>query len=182
MPQRNKGVAFACLVGLAGLMACAPGAPAPLDPPQWLPPPTVVTRVSRPVVVTPTVLSTREPSPTAQTIDAAVALLQRALQASDPAGLQPLLGDEVLLDNALITRDLAWQWLVDHWGPAGTSRRIVATAYTEHFVLLEVETAGWAPVPPLHAGTIEFHLHRYDAAGRGDPLDGEWRIDAIFYE
>jgi hypothetical protein len=27
-----------------------------------------------------------------------------------------------------------------------------------------------------------FHLHRYDAQGRGDALDGQWRIDAISYQ
>ncbi len=182
MQRRSKWIGVVCTVGMAGLMACAPVTiPAPFSPPRLLPSSTVVTRVSRTRVATPTVLPTLVPSPTSQTIDSAVALLQRALQANDPAGLRTLLGNEILLDDALIARDPAWQWLAARWGLADTSRRVVETHYVEHFDLVEVQTTGWAAVTPLQHGTITFHLHRYNAAGRGDPLTGKWRIDAIFY-
>src|SRR5215212_7764755 len=183
MPRRRTWIGVACLVGMVGLMACAPVArPAPLSPPHWLPSSTLVTRVSQTVLATPTGLPTLEPLPTAQTIDTAVAMLQRALQASDPGGLQSLLGNEILLDGALIDRDAAGQWLAARWGPADTSRSVVGWQYVEHFVLLEVQTTGWVAVAPGQTDTITFHLHRYNAEGRGDPLTGKWRIDAIFYE
>jgi hypothetical protein len=115
-------------------------------------------------------------------MEAAIGTLQRTLKESDPTRLQPLLGNEVLLDDTLVERNVAWQWLAARWGPIGTSRLVIGTDYIEHFILLEVQTTGWAKIAPLQIGNITFHLHRYNTEGRGDPLAGDWRIDAIFYQ
>jgi hypothetical protein len=175
--QRDRLMLVAIALCFFGLGACAPSTvPA-------APVPTIIASTLRPTSAS-TVTS---PSPsTPQPIEDALASVGRALQADDASMLVPLLLDEVLLarepgtaSGELIGRDNAIAWLKARWG---NQREVVSNEYIEHFALLEITTQGWAKVAPLDNGRIIFHLHRYDAQGRGDALDGQWRIDAILYQ
>ena len=94
--------------------------------------------------------------------------------------MQLLLNDQVLLAQGpeaniggLIDRAAAIAWLNDLWG---NHRSIVSYDYVEHFVMLEVDTHGWLIIAPLQTDRLMFHLHRYDANGQGDALNGAWRM------
>ena len=128
---------------------------------------------------------TPAPRSTPETVESAVSRVSRALQAGDATALSAMLTERVLLTQApsaalteFLGRDAAIDWLTTRWGSA---RSVVSSGYIEHFVLLEIETAGWEPIAPVQSGVMIFHLHRYDEAGQADPLGGNWRIDAILY-
>src|SRR5437879_5631924 len=100
MKGQRWGLGWVCIVGIAGLVACAPVSPsAPTSPARSMPPTVTASRPSPTVLPTPTAALTREPYPTPQTIEAAIDTLQRALNERDPTRLQPLLGSEILLDD-----------------------------------------------------------------------------------
>jgi hypothetical protein len=145
--------------------------------------PTISVPTLRP---TPVPTATPLPLSTPQPIEAAVETVTRALQSNDATALAPLFGDQILVAEGpdgniggLVQRDDAIAWLTTRWGQ---QRAVESNEYIEHFVLLEITTQGWAKVAPLDNGRIIFHLHRYDAQGRGDALNGQWRIDAILYQ
>ncbi len=126
------------------------------------------------------------PPGTPQPIDAALDAVTHALAADDAAPLTSLLLDQVLLAlgpdgnvGGLVTRTEASAWLQARWGK---QRSVSAHDYVEHFVMLEITTQGWVNLAPLEQGRINFHLHRYNAQGQGDALNGQWRIDAILYQ
>ncbi len=126
------------------------------------------------------------PSSTPQPTDDALDAITRALSANNESRLTSLLLDQVLLAQApagnvgaLVTRAGASAWLKARWGE---QRSVTAHDYIEHFVMLEITTQGWADLAPLEHGRIIFHLHRYNAQGQGDALNGQWRIDAILYQ
>jgi len=79
----------------------------------------------------------------------------------------------------LLSTDTAWQWLSSRWGNG--NRLINTYDYVEHFVLLEVTISGWTSVNADDAESLVLNLHRYQAQGKSDPLNGAWRIDAILY-
>lgn len=123
---------------------------------------------------------------TPEDLQAAVDQLTRALQAPDAKSMSPLMLDSIWLaagpvgdEGKSVSRSEALAWLGERWGSELT---LVSNDYVEHFVLLEIETAGWAALPPVQNGTVLFHFHRYNAKGEEDPVQGSWRIDAIIYQ
>jgi hypothetical protein len=48
--------------------------------------------------------------------------------------------------------------------------------------MIEVTTSGWSIVAPMLTDRLVFHLHRYNANGQGDALNGVWHVDAILYQ
>ncbi len=126
------------------------------------------------------------PPGTPQPIDAALDAVTHAMAADDATPLTSLLLEQVLLargpagdGGVLVTRAEASTWLQARWGK---QRSIVSHDYVEHFEMLEITSQGWANLAPLEQGRIIFHLHRYNARGQGDTLNGQWRIDAILYQ
>lgn len=117
---------------------------------------------------------------------AAVDQISRALRAGDAQGISTLLTDPVWLTagplgdiGESISRGDAVSWLETRWGK---KRTVVSSDYVEHFVLLEIETTGWPRVDPMQDGSIDLHLHRFNAQGEEEPVQGVWRIDAIIYQ
>ncbi len=161
------------------LTACAPIATPTILVPTIAP-------VAPPIVPTPTSFATAVPRSTPQPIESAIEAVTRALQAKDTSTLQLLLNDQVLLAQGpeanvggLIARTDAMAWLNERWG---NHRAMVSTDYIEHFEMIEVTTSGWSIVAPMLTDRLVFHLHRYEDSGRGDALNGAWRIDAILYQ
>ena len=160
-----------------GLSACAPST-VPATPALTIIMPTL--QPTPAPTVTPPPLSTPQP------VEGVLDTVRRALRVDDTSMLTPLLLDEVLLarepdvvSGELIGRDKAIEWLKARWN---SPHEVVGSEYIEHFVLLGIKTQGWQVVAPAKTGNLLFHLHRYDAQGRGDALDGRWRIDAILYQ
>ena len=156
------------------------------DAPSASVPATLKPIVQQPALRPSSTLFAALPPSTPQPIDAALDAVTRALSANDASKLTSLLLDKVLLaqgpdGNAgeLVTRAAASAWLKARWG---AQRSIASHDYIEHFVMLEITTQGWANLAPLEQGRINFHLHRYNAQGQGDALNGQWRIDAILYQ
>ncbi len=112
--------------------------------------------------------------------------MKHALESKDATALQLLFNDQILLAQGpesniggLIGQAEAIAWLNERWG---SHRSIESNNYVEHFVMLEVDTQGWSIIAPMQIDRLVFHLHRYDANGRGDALNGAWRIDTILYQ
>ncbi|HET7375783.1 MAG TPA: hypothetical protein VFK30_03685, partial [Anaerolineae bacterium] len=76
-------------------------------------------------------------------------------------------------------RETAHKWLNQRWT---AQLSIVSNNYVEHFVMIEIVTQGWSAITPMRTDRLTFHLHRYNAQGLGDSLNGLWRIDAILYQ
>ncbi len=117
------------------------------------------------------------PPSTPQPIEDALNAVNRTLEADDVSKLASLLLEQVLLAQgpdgnagAQITRAEASTWLKARWGK---QRGVTAHDDVEHFVMLEITTQGWANVAPLEQGRIIFHLHRYNAQGQEDALNGQ---------
>ena len=182
-------------VALLPLLGCGPNGDILADPTDV--PGAAATAARRAATViprrestpTPVVVPTPRPrpSPTSPFSDAerqaqAVSVISSALQAKDATLLRPLLLDQVTLapggDQGADTldREAALAWLQDRIGsgPAVVSQNLV-----ENFGLLEVQTAPWDVKAPVATGTIVFNLHRYDAAGKQDPINGDWKIDVL---
>jgi hypothetical protein len=113
-------------------------------------------------------------------IDALRQQIGRSLASPDLPGIEDLLLDRVLLSSSEggqeLSRADAATWLRDHAGPGLQVTRVDRSALS---VLLEVSTEGWPIRPPVSDGTIIFNLHRYDASGRPDEDNGNWKIDII---
>lgn len=163
----------------AWMTACAPVAVLPPASPM-------IARTVTPIRSTVSPIAPPMPRSTPQTIESAVAQVTRDLQADDAASLQALLLDQVYLAvepdtgiGSLIERETALKWLNQRWG---AQLSIVSNNYVEHFVMIEIVTQGWSAITPMQTDRLTFHLHRYNAQGLGDALNGLWRIDAILYQ
>jgi uncharacterized protein YceK len=117
---------------------------------------------------------------TAEEINELRQQIDRSLASPDLPGIESLLLDRVLLSSTEGGQELdragAASWLRDHAGPGLQVVRIERSALS---VLLEVLTEGWPDLPPVTDGTVTFNLHRYDASGKQDEDNGNWKIDVI---
>lgn len=163
----------------AWMAACAPVAALPPAGPT-------IAHTATPVRSTVSPIASPMPRSTPQPIENAIAQVTRALQADGAASLQGLLLDQVYLAQepdagigGLIGRETAIKWLNQRWA---AQLSIVSNNSVEHFVMIEIVTQGWSTVAPMQTDRLTFHLHRYNAQGLGDALNGLWRIDAILYQ
>ena len=106
--------------------------------------------------------------------------MDRALGSPELPGIESLLLDRVLLSSSEggqeLERSAAAAWLRDHAGPGVSVTRVDRSSLS---VLLEVLTEGWPIRPPVSDGAVTFNLHRYDASGKQDEDNGNWKIDVI---
>lgn len=177
--QRDRRALLVILLCCLVLSGCSGGAATPILVTHE---PTTMPSVTRPVAS----LVATPPPRTSQPVVTALDAVTRALAADDVASLTSLLLDQVLLAQGpagdggeLVTRAEASAWLQARWGK---QRSVTAHDYVEHFEMIEITTLGWTNLAPLGQGWINFHLHRYNAQGQGDALNGQWRIDAILYQ
>ena len=163
----------------AWMAACTPVAALPPAAPMSA-------RTATPIRSTVSPIASPKPRSTPQSIESAIAQVTRAFQADDATSLQALLLDQVYLAQgpdagigSLIGRETVLKWLNRRWA---AQLSIVSNNYVEHFVMIEIVTQGWSAVAPMQTDRLTFHLHRYNAQGLGDALNGLWRIDAILYQ
>jgi hypothetical protein len=151
------------------------------------PPISAETRIQAPSPTTPaaklvTVAAPRVPDD----FDTTVQAVSDALRAPDAHGLSGWLAMEVSLGHRpdaaaleLLKPESALTWLNVH---RGGPHRVVEKQYVEHDVAIELVTDEWAKIAPIQNGIVELHLHRFNAQGSGEPLDGHWRIDTILFD
>jgi hypothetical protein len=106
--------------------------------------------------------------------------MQRATGSPDLPGMDALLLDRISLSTPtggqVLDRMQAAAWLREHAGPGISVTRVDSNTQT---VLLEVQTDGWPNKDPLSQGRVSFNLRRYNASGRPDEDNGDWKIDVI---
>jgi hypothetical protein len=109
--------------------------------------------------------------------------LEQALASQDLPGIERLLLEKVLMSSAeggeVLDRNAAAQWLRERAGPGMRVTRVEPSALA---VVLQVVSEGWPIQPPIGSGRVTFNLHRYDASGRQDDENGEWKIDVVTAE
>lgn len=174
---------LACLAICVLLVACLDEPEATSQVPRT-PLPHLPTSTVR--VTTPTVPATVAAVVTPEDVSKGMEELTRALNGPDPSGMAPLFANEVWLAEGpagdvgqAISRNDALKWLAARWGK---KRTLDSLEYVEHYIALDIQTSGWSPEPPVRTGVIVFHLHRFNADGLPDPLQGGWRIDGLTYE
>jgi hypothetical protein len=106
--------------------------------------------------------------------------LQQALASPDLPGIESLLLDHVSLSTSdggqVLDASQTASWLRDH---AGTGIQVTRVDRSTQAVMLEAQTDGWPTQPPLDQGQVSFGLRRYDANGREDEDNGDWKVDVI---
>jgi hypothetical protein len=113
-----------------------------------------------------------------------VAQLQRRLDQTvgnpNLPGLEALLLDHVSLSTAqggsVMDSSHAAVWLRDRAGPGIKVSRVEQGTQT---LMLHVVSEGWPNKDPIEQGRVSFSLRRYDASGRLDEENGDWKIDVI---
>jgi hypothetical protein len=113
-----------------------------------------------------------------------VAQLQRRLDQTvgnpNLPGIEGLLLDHVSLSTAqggsIMDSGQAATWLRDRTGPGIKVSRVEQGTQT---LMLHVVSEGWPNKDPIEQGRVSFSLRRYDATGRPDEENGDWKIDVI---
>jgi hypothetical protein len=113
-----------------------------------------------------------------------VAQLQRRLDqtVANPGlpGLEALLLDHVSLSTAqggsVMDSTQAATWLRDRTASGIKVSRVEQGTQT---MMLQVVTEGWPNKDPIEQGRVSLSLRRYDASGRLDEDNGDWKIDVI---
>jgi hypothetical protein len=125
------------------------------------------------------------PAATDQAVsEAEVAQLQRRMEQTvaspDLPGLEALLLDHVSFSTAqggsVMDTSQAATWLRDH---AGSGIKVTRLDRGTQTLVLQVLTDGWPNKDPIQQGQVTFSLRRYDANGRPDEDQGDWKIDVI---
>ena len=192
--SKSRGLAktalgFALLGAALCLAACGSAEP-PLTPTPipftGAPSGLLLTPTPAPTPVPPVVIRTITPRLALQTTAEAIDALKQALNAKDASGLVLLLADQVLVTSnangeggTILSHSDAGRWLSLRWG---ATRTLIRTQYVDSLVLLIVDTKDWATASPIKKGTLTFRLHRFNAQGQGDALQGFWEIDTIIYQ
>jgi hypothetical protein len=95
-------------------------------------------------------------------------------------GVEGLLLDHVSLSTAqggsVMDSSEAATWLRDRSGPGIKVSRVEQGTQT---LMLRVVSEGWPIKDPIEQGRVSFSLRRYDATGRLDEDNGDWKIDVI---
>jgi hypothetical protein len=106
--------------------------------------------------------------------------LEQALASPDLPGIEGLLLDHVSLSTSdggqVMDAGQTAGWLRDH---AGRGIQVTRIDRSTQAVMLEALTEGWPIQPPLDQGQVSFGLRRYDANGREDEDNGDWKVDVI---
>jgi hypothetical protein len=109
--------------------------------------------------------------------------MERIVSNQDLPGIEGLLLDHVSLSTAeggqVLDSVETATWLRERAGPG---IKVTQVDRGTQAVMLEVQTEGWPTQPPLAAGRVSFSLRRYDASGRPDEENGDWKIDVITAE
>ncbi len=116
--------------------------------------------------------------------EAEVAQLQRrieqAVASPDLPGVEGLLLDHVSFSTAqggsVMDASHAATWLRDH---AASGIKVSRLDRGTQSLVLQVLTDGWPNKDPIQQGQVTFSLRRYDANGRPDEENGEWKVDVI---
>jgi hypothetical protein len=116
--------------------------------------------------------------------DTEIAQVQRQLQQAvanpDLPDIEQLLLDHVSLSTPdggqVLDRADTASWLRDH---AASGIKVTRVDRSTQTVTLEVLTEGWPIKAPLEQGQVSFSLRRYDASGRLDEDNGDWKVDVI---
>jgi hypothetical protein len=95
-------------------------------------------------------------------------------------GLEGLLLDHISLSTAqggsVMDTDQTAAWLRDRAAPGIKVSRIERGTQT---LMLRAVTEGWPNKDPIEQGRVSFSMRRYDANGRLDEDNGDWKIDVI---
>jgi hypothetical protein len=106
--------------------------------------------------------------------------LQQALASPDLPDIEALLLDHVSLSTAdggqVLDAAQTASWLRDH---AGRGIQVTRVDRSTQAVMLEAQTDGWPTQPPLQQGQVSFGFRPYDASGREDEDNGDWKVDVI---
>jgi hypothetical protein len=116
--------------------------------------------------------------------DTEIAQVQRQVEQAvanpDLPNIEQLLLDHVSLSTPdggqVLDRPQTASWLRDH---AGSGIKVTRVEPSTQTVTLEVLTEGWPTQAPLEQGQVSFSLRRYDASGRLDEDNGDWKVDVI---
>jgi hypothetical protein len=125
------------------------------------------------------------PSAAAEPVDEdEIARLQRQMEqilaSPELPGVENLLLDHVSLSTpqggSVMSASEAETWLRDHAGPG---LKVSSLERATQALMLQVFTTGWPKQDPIEQGQLNFSLRRYDASGRLDDDNGDWKIDVI---
>jgi len=116
--------------------------------------------------------------------EAEVAQLQRSMEQAvaspDLPGIEALLLDHVSFSTAqggsVMDTSHAAAWLRDH---AANGIKVSRLDRGTQSLVLQVITDGWPNKDPIQQGQVTFSLRRYDANGRPDEENGDWKVDVI---
>jgi hypothetical protein len=116
--------------------------------------------------------------------EAEVSQLQRRMEqivaSSDLPGVEALLLDHVSFSTAqggsIMDANQAASWLRDR---AGNGIKVTRLDRGTQSLVLQVLTDGWPNKDPIQQGQVTFSLRRYDANGRPDEENGDWKVDVI---
>jgi hypothetical protein len=188
-------VAATAVAGCSSLLTAdptpVPGAAATLTRSVRTPIPTPERSAASPVAIaSPSrVASSASPGPATagsnQTVsEAEVAQLQQrmeqAVSSPDLPGVEGLLLDHVSFSMAqggsIMDANQAASWLRDH---ATSGIKVIRLDRGTQSLVLQVLTDGWPNKDPIQQGQVTFSLRRYDANGRPDEENGDWKIDVI---
>ncbi len=181
MTKHNLPLWFFAAI-LLPLLACEviDSTPAPVSRPP------IVLDVEPSVTPSPTTEETIAPAPTPDDVQETVRALNRALQSGDSAQISPFLldivwvaGEENPGAGETLDRQAGLQWIKQHWAATIT---LSSAEFVRDSALLEVGSSGWAKVKPLEQGDLILHLHRYNANGHPDDIEGSWKIDSLLYK
>ena len=106
--------------------------------------------------------------------------MEQIVASSDLPGLESLLLDHVSFSTAqggsIMDANQAASWLRDR---AGNGIKVARLDRGTQSLVLQVLTEGWPNKDPIQQGQVTFSLRRYDANGRPDEENGEWKVDVI---
>jgi hypothetical protein len=95
-------------------------------------------------------------------------------------GVEALLLDHVSLSTAqggsVLDNAQAASWLRDR---AGSGIKVTRLERGTQTLMLQVVSEGWPNADPIEQGRVSFSLRRYDANGRPEEENGDWKIDVI---
>jgi len=180
-------VAAGCSSLLSADPTPVPGAAATLTRSVRTPIPTPERSAASPVAsASPArVASAASPVASSQTVsEAEVSQLQQRMEQivanPDLPGVESLLLDHVSFSTAqggsIMDANQAASWLRDR---AGNGIKVARLDRGTQSLVLQVLTDGWPNKDPIQQGQVTFSLRRYDANGRPDEENGDWKVDVI---